>query len=44
MEDLIERLVRWGLHPEQTVTDRFCLDDAAEAYRSPTLATGEKSR
>ncbi len=33
MEDLVGRLVRWGLHPEQTVTDRFGLEEAAEAYR-----------
>jgi threonine dehydrogenase-like Zn-dependent dehydrogenase len=33
MEDLVERLARWGLHPEQTVTHRVPLSDAAEAYR-----------
>ena len=33
LEDLLERLDRWGMHPEDTVTDRFGLDDAAEAYR-----------
>jgi len=33
MEDLVERLVRWGLHPEDTVTDRFTLSQAAQAYR-----------
>ena len=32
MEELVERLVRWGLHPERTVTDRFPLADAAAAY------------
>jgi threonine dehydrogenase-like Zn-dependent dehydrogenase len=32
MEELVERLVRWGLHPERTVTDRFALHDAATAY------------
>ena len=32
LQDLLERLDRWGLRPEQTVTDRFPLDDAAEAY------------
>lgn len=32
MEDLVERLSRWGLHPEKTVTHRFTLDQAAEAY------------
>ena len=32
MEELVERLVRWDLHPERTVTDRFPLADAAAAY------------
>ncbi len=33
MEELVERLVRWKLHPEVIVTDRFPLERAAEAYR-----------
>jgi threonine dehydrogenase-like Zn-dependent dehydrogenase len=33
MEDLVERLVRWGIHPEDLVTHRFTLDQADEAYR-----------
>lgn len=33
MEDLVERLVRWGIHPEDLVTHRFGLDKADEAYR-----------
>ncbi len=33
MADLVERLVRWKLHPELTVTHRFELEQAAEAYR-----------
>lgn len=33
MEELLDRLVRWGLHPEAIVTHRFGLDEAAEAYR-----------
>jgi len=33
MEDLTERLVRWGVHPEDTATHRLPLADAAEAYR-----------
>jgi threonine dehydrogenase-like Zn-dependent dehydrogenase len=32
MEDLVERLVRWNLHPEILVTHRFPLEKAAEAY------------
>ena len=33
MEELVERLVVWNLKPEITVTHRFPLDRAAEAYR-----------
>jgi threonine dehydrogenase-like Zn-dependent dehydrogenase len=32
MEELVERLDRWGLHPDKTVTDCFALEDAAGAY------------
>ena len=32
MEQLVERLVRWDLHPERTVSDRFPLDEADQAY------------
>jgi len=32
MAELLDRLVRWGLHPERTVTDRFPLERADEAY------------
>jgi threonine dehydrogenase-like Zn-dependent dehydrogenase len=32
MEDLVELLVRWNLHPEQIVTHRFTLQQAQEAY------------
>ncbi len=32
MEDLVENLVRWNIHPEDIVTDRFSLDQAREAY------------
>jgi threonine dehydrogenase-like Zn-dependent dehydrogenase len=32
MEELVERLVRWNLHPADIVTHRFALDKAAEAY------------
>ena len=32
MEELVERLVRWNLHPENIVTHRFALDEASEAY------------
>ncbi|MFI3322430.1 MAG: zinc-binding dehydrogenase [Rikenellaceae bacterium] len=33
MEEVVERIVRWGIHPEDLVTDRFTLDNASEAYR-----------
>lgn len=33
MEALVELLVRWDLHPEVMVTDRFALEDAEAAYR-----------
>jgi threonine dehydrogenase-like Zn-dependent dehydrogenase len=32
MEELVERLVRWGLHPEEIITHRFALEQASEAY------------
>lgn len=32
MEELLERLVRWGIHPETLVTHRFALDDVDKAY------------
>jgi threonine dehydrogenase-like Zn-dependent dehydrogenase len=33
MAELVERLSRWDLHPEKTVTHRFAIGQAAEAYR-----------
>lgn len=32
MEELVDRLVRWNLHPEEIITHRFRLDQAADAY------------
>ena len=32
MKDLVERLSRWDLHPEDICTHTFPLEDAAEAY------------
>jgi threonine dehydrogenase-like Zn-dependent dehydrogenase len=32
MEELVERLVRWGIHPEELITHRFPLDKVGEAY------------
>jgi threonine dehydrogenase-like Zn-dependent dehydrogenase len=34
MEDLLERLVRWGLHPEAVVTHRYPLAKAREAFET----------
>lgn len=34
MEDLVEHLVRWDLHPAEMVTHRFTLDQAREAYET----------
>jgi threonine dehydrogenase-like Zn-dependent dehydrogenase len=31
-EELVERIVRWGIHPEDLVTDRYPLDKAPEAF------------
>ena len=32
MEDLVERMVRWNMHPEHTATHKFPLSKADEAY------------
>ena len=32
MEELVERLVRWDIHPERLVTHRFALENADAAY------------
>jgi threonine dehydrogenase-like Zn-dependent dehydrogenase len=32
MEELVERLMRWNLHPADIITHRFTLDRAADAY------------
>jgi threonine dehydrogenase-like Zn-dependent dehydrogenase len=36
MEELVERLDRWGIHPESLVTHRFSLERASEAYKLMT--------
>ena len=33
MEELVERLVRWGIHPEDLITHEFPIEKASEAYR-----------
>jgi len=42
LEDLVERLARWGVRPEETVTHRFALGEAAEAYRVADEGQGGK--
>jgi len=32
MEELVSKIFRWGIHPEDLVTHRFTLDQADEAY------------
>lgn len=32
MEELVERLVRWNIHPQDLITDEFPLEKADEAY------------
>lgn len=32
MEELVERLVRWGIHPEELITHRFPLEQVSDAY------------
>ncbi len=32
MEELVERIDRWGIHPEELITHRFSLDHASEAF------------
>jgi threonine dehydrogenase-like Zn-dependent dehydrogenase len=39
MEELVERLVRWNIHPEQLITHRFALENVGEAYA--LMATGK---
>jgi len=33
MEELVERIVRWEIHPENLVTHRFSLDEVDKAYQ-----------
>jgi|tagenome__1003787_1003787.scaffolds.fasta_scaffold20834780_2 threonine dehydrogenase-like Zn-dependent dehydrogenase len=42
MAELLDRLVRWGLHPEVTVTHEFALEDAAAAYELADRADAGK--
>src|SRR5271157_2165226 len=42
MEDLVERIVRWKIHPEDLVTNRFPLEKADEAYA--LMASGKSGK
>jgi threonine dehydrogenase-like Zn-dependent dehydrogenase len=42
MEELLEHLVRWNLHPETIVTDRFSLEEADQAYQVAAQGLGGK--
>ena len=42
LAELLDRLVRWSLHPEWIVTDRLPLDEAEEAYRIADTGTAGK--
>jgi threonine dehydrogenase-like Zn-dependent dehydrogenase len=42
MEDLLEHLVRWDLHPERIVTARFPLAQTGDAYAAADAGTGGK--
>ena len=42
MEDLVERIVRWKIHPEDLVTNRFPLAKANEAYA--LMASGKSGK
>jgi threonine dehydrogenase-like Zn-dependent dehydrogenase len=42
MAELLDRLVRWSLHPEWIVSDRLPLEDAEEAYRIADSGTSGK--
>ena len=42
MTELLDRLERWGLHPEIVVTDRFALAEAEKAYRVADSGVGGK--
>ena len=32
MEEVVERIVRWGIHPEELITHRFPLEEVSDAY------------
>lgn len=42
MEELLDLLIRWDLHPERLVTHRFGLDQAGQAYAAADAGTSGK--
>jgi threonine dehydrogenase-like Zn-dependent dehydrogenase len=42
LQELVDNLARWRLHPEVVVTARFALADAAEAYREADAGVSGK--
>jgi threonine dehydrogenase-like Zn-dependent dehydrogenase len=42
MSQLLANLVRWDVRPERTVTNRFSLAEAGEAYKLADAGTAGK--
>lgn len=42
MEELVERIARWGIHPDELVTDKFALEDADKAFA--LMASGKSGK
>jgi threonine dehydrogenase-like Zn-dependent dehydrogenase len=42
MEELVERIVRWGIHPDRLVTNRFGIEEAGDAYALMAEGTSGK--
>lgn len=42
MEELVEKIVRWGIHPDKLITHRFPLEKAGEAYA--LMASGKSGK
>jgi threonine dehydrogenase-like Zn-dependent dehydrogenase len=42
MEELVERIVRWNIHPDKLVTDTFALQDADKAFE--LMAAGKSGK
>jgi threonine dehydrogenase-like Zn-dependent dehydrogenase len=42
MEELVERLLRWNLHPADIITHRFSIENSADAYA--LMASGKSGK